>query len=249
MGRSKVMRGGPLLCFNAANHWSLGWFPNGRKDFGFQGPATPQKFELAGFVDYQRTSKPVMARVGDVYMQYNLRKDYNRDSDELVNQLVIVSLGVDKKTTVQGSLSVGQEFSDRSGRFKVKVCSASNDAMTISVGKSSTNCNGGFTSNNNVPAPSPSLSWGSNNAAKPTPSFSFNFKPTAPTTSFWSSPTRPQWPAPSPTRPVIKWGSERLPSDSEDTTTNVVEGEDSRAIAIQEKALGWSTFACILGGC
>lgn len=246
MGRSKVMRGGPLLCFNAGNHWQLGWFPNGRKDFGYQGPTVPQKFDLASFVDYPG-SHPVIARVGDMYMQYNYRKSYNKDSDALVNQLVIVYLGGDKKTMVKGNLGVHQEYSDAGSSFVVKVCSQSTkggaNILTLSVGRSYTDCNSSASS-----------------GSLPSPSFSWNKAP-GPTTSFWSPPSpTPQWP-PSGSIPSIKWGSGSSQSTSgwsngfkwssgqEKTSNDYYDQEHIGESTSLISTSAWSSFDCILGRC
>jgi hypothetical protein len=65
----------PHKCFNAQNHWLLGWFSDRSITVD---PAVPVKVNILGFVDYRKAipgSEFVVAKVGaNLYLQFNRAK-------------------------------------------------------------------------------------------------------------------------------------------------------------------------------
>jgi len=81
--------GFPAMCFNAANHWQLGWFQDRAIETDL---FTPTLVRLAAFVDYDKTTQGldnVVLRSGNVFMHYNRAKGTNVDTYEYKDHLVI----------------------------------------------------------------------------------------------------------------------------------------------------------------
>jgi hypothetical protein len=145
MGRSLIEQSGPFMCYNAANHWSMDWFPGQRLDLTTI-PAAPRTATIAAFVDHLSTSDPVLVKVGgNVYVQYNRAKNYNDGTRAMSNQLVVVR--DDRTTTGTTTLLAGLDESNpvySDGAVQIRVCrtgtSGSADTVTLSIGQSSTDC-------------------------------------------------------------------------------------------------------------
>ena len=190
MGRSTTTVGGPAMCYNAADHYRLGWYNGKRQDVG-NGPWTGT---IGAFVFSQQSSNPVVIRVsGNVYFQYNLAQAHNSGTRAMKNQVVIVKLQSNGHTEAQRGLSQGESWTDPSTGVRIQVCtlgqrdakvSVNSDCGSVSAGggNSFTSSSAAWGSNNNNngawttpstnifrPAPSPSFS-----AARPTPSFGWN---------------------------------------------------------------------------
>lgn len=203
MGRSIVRRGGPLLCYNAANHWDLGFYHNGRRDLGTTGPASPIKITLTGFSSYP-SGNTFLVKIGNIYMQYNHASAHNINTDKSTsNQLVVVQKGSRSRTSRLAVLDQGNEY--RSGAFVVRVCAKQGSSIDISIGRTSTNCGAAATPPPPPPpaprpAPQPTATWGNSwfqSAPRPTP--------TAPT--WWNPAPTPQPPRPTVTfpPPAVIW--------------------------------------------
>lgn len=79
----------PAMCFNAANHWKLGWYADRAREVDF---FEPTLIRLAAFVDYDRTTEgyhDVLIRCANVYMHYNRAKNFNKDTYEYKDHLTI----------------------------------------------------------------------------------------------------------------------------------------------------------------
>jgi hypothetical protein len=107
MGRSEPVAWVPRKCYNAAQHWALGWYePHLRLSLAeptattttSDAPVLPIRITVAAFVDYAKisvdddTSMVVLVQLNDssVYLQFNRAKDYNIGTDMLQDQVVIV---------------------------------------------------------------------------------------------------------------------------------------------------------------
>jgi hypothetical protein len=161
MGISSSELGGPLYCYNACNHWVLGWFSDSRLDLSTI-PSSPVTVTMPAFVDYQETAgasdQYVLVKVGNFYLQYSCAKDYNAGASTLPNQLVIVydaDPGMGGQTNLITGLNMQNPYySD--GSVSIQVCSVQTsgtvDYMTISIGQGGTNCAAdGYTAANSVP--------------------------------------------------------------------------------------------------
>lgn len=179
------------MCFNAANHWDLGWFMSSRRDLGFSGPLEPLKLQLNAFTTNASSQGTVLLKVaGNVYMQYHHGSAHNIDSrKEFADKVVIIQKQADGPTIRLGALSPGEEY--RSSSFVIRACAANQSAglrsMDISIGRTFTNCN-------SVPltesVPSPRTKFSSNNWWNMQPSWgtsatSFSNSNPATTTSWW----------------------------------------------------------------
>ena len=154
MGYSNDKIGVPQMCYNAGNHWELGWFPSAKLEL--QPPSVPQYVTVIAFTDYPQRlpNDKVLVHVGNLYMQYNRRKSYNIGTPAQPDKLVIVMGGTynsQGRTYLQGGLDLSNPafVSDQYGStydVQVRVCrqyTRSNgvDVMEISIGRLGTNCN------------------------------------------------------------------------------------------------------------
>ena len=87
----------PLKCFNAQNHWSLGWFKDKSAVLNLSDGI--QLYKIVSFIHYDKIDdfgdyglfdSIVLLKVDDMYMQFNVNKGFNRDTGEKENQLTIV---------------------------------------------------------------------------------------------------------------------------------------------------------------
>ena len=80
-------------------------------------PEIPQLVTLAPFVHYQFSAPTeyIVVRIGDLYMQYNRATDYNSQSGELKDELVIVrDRATELGTDLLVGLDVGEEYKEGS---------------------------------------------------------------------------------------------------------------------------------------
>jgi Gametolysin peptidase M11 len=156
MGHSTSQIGGPLACYNAANHWSLQWYSNARIEV--KPSTTPVQVTIAAFVDYllvpPSSNTYVLVKVGtNLYMQYNRAKSYNSGTRDLPDQLVLVRkrTGTNGNTIAGTTLVAGLDLSNPKfgdSSAAVEVCSVNVapdgiDIMVVSIGSTATNCNSG----------------------------------------------------------------------------------------------------------
>lgn len=130
----------PANCFNAANHWKLGWFLDRRITVSRDDSARIVK--LAAFVDYRdlpvSSDYQVLVRIseGDMVAQWNRAKEFNQDVYERKNDLVIVEQATQSTELIRG-LGEGERFQN------IEVCGAvealGNDPehLVVSIGQGS----------------------------------------------------------------------------------------------------------------
>lgn len=147
--------------YNAHNHYSLGWFHDRVIEVD---PEVPQLVTLAPFVHYQYTapSEYIVVRIGDLYMQYNRATEYNSQSGQYRDQLVIVrDRAIERGTDLLVGLDVREDYKEgnRQEEITVHVCNRfyqggvyGADILTVSVGYGNSLCN---YNNNNASPPRP----------------------------------------------------------------------------------------------
>jgi Gametolysin peptidase M11 len=100
MGRSTLELGAPLKCYNAAQHWQLGWY-NQRSslrlslvDRSIQDrDQWPMTVKVAAFVDHAKLNDKMAVLVqldADTYLQFNRAKDYNVGTGMMADEIVLV---------------------------------------------------------------------------------------------------------------------------------------------------------------
>ena len=127
----------PANCFNAANHWLLGWFPQ-RRHIITNPSASAQLVKLAPFVDYSAlpygTDFKILLSIPSqrLFAQFNRAKLYNVDSLDHKDKFVIVRDHGDG-TQVQAALGPGEQYGNL-----VEVCDWVKDSvpehLVVSVG-------------------------------------------------------------------------------------------------------------------
>eukprot|EP00977_Amphora_coffeiformis_P021513 scaffold9427_cov175-Amphora_coffeaeformis.AAC.1 len=156
----------PQRCYNAHNHYKLQWFEDRVLEVD---PEFPQIVTLAPFVQYDSAGRDeyIIVRVGNLYMQYNRAIDYNADSGEYPDTLVVVR----ERENLQGTdllvgLDTGKEYREDDGneQITVHVCNRISgggafgaDILTVSVGYGRSLCNSRIPAQPApVPPPAPS---------------------------------------------------------------------------------------------
>lgn len=85
----------PKQCYNAQNHWSLGWYPTDKMQT-VTPSTTATLVKIVAFADVATataSADKVLVQTGgnsDIYMQYNRAKGFNADTYEYQDKLVIV---------------------------------------------------------------------------------------------------------------------------------------------------------------
>jgi Gametolysin peptidase M11 len=136
---------GPLMCFNAFNHYDLEWFPT----MSIKGSS--KKVRLTSFVNYdsskQQQGDTVILEVNDeMYIQYNEAAKHNKGTGAMANKVVVVTTrGAD--TERRAGLDVGGKYS--SGSMTVEVCAKENGAMIVGVGTAQNLCSLPLENDNN----------------------------------------------------------------------------------------------------
>jgi Gametolysin peptidase M11 len=141
--------GNPLQCYNACNHWTLGWFPNQRLDLS-GGLSQPIVTNVVAFVDADQAYPGQYAIVklpGNIYLQFNRAKEYNVGTRANIDQLVVVwdSSGNNSGETVFVTSLDAYNTYYNSGSVVVQICSVqiggSVDYMVVSIGPGWADCN------------------------------------------------------------------------------------------------------------
>ena len=165
MGVSSAEIGGPVSCYNAANHWYLGWFTEGRLDLTTV-PSNPITVNIAAFVDYSETAsdsdKYVLVKAGNFYVQFNRAKDYNMGTRAMPDALVITwdgNPGPSGRTELVTGLDMSNSYYSDGSTVAIQVCNVvmngNVDYMVVSIGQSSTNCQAGSSYAAAAAAPAP----------------------------------------------------------------------------------------------
>lgn len=152
----------PLMSFNAYHHVQLGWFDSAHLRSFEPTSFTPSTLiRIVAFTDYDVSigngSECVIAKVGNLYLQYNRAKKFNSGVIEYTDHLVIVEHKVGRgETELVGALAMsGSNRVFRTGTSRVELCSehrSSNDNepdyVMVSIGGSGTSSS---CSNNDFP--------------------------------------------------------------------------------------------------
>merc|ERR1712176_952408 len=108
----------PLMCFNPAKNWQLGWFDDKVKeldpsnDIGIE----PTSFVLNGIVDYKTITDNanVVLKIGNFYIGFNKATDFNIGVQEAGNQVTVTEkLGqpdTSTKSKIAAKLSIGGQY-------------------------------------------------------------------------------------------------------------------------------------------
>jgi Gametolysin peptidase M11 len=126
---------GPLMCFNAFNHYELEWFPT------MSITGSSKKVRLTSFVNYDSSKQQgdvvILEVNNEMYIQYNEATKFNKGTGAVGSKLVVVTArGAD--TERRAGLDVGEQYS--SGSITVEVCAEENGAMIVGVGTASNLC-------------------------------------------------------------------------------------------------------------
>jgi hypothetical protein len=102
------------LGFNAQNHYVLGWFEE--RTYEFEITSFSKLINIAAFIDYSvmmeedennDSDEYVIVRIGDLYLQYNFAKDYNRDTPEMNADKLTIVRQTENGTDLLVGLGVG----------------------------------------------------------------------------------------------------------------------------------------------
>jgi Gametolysin peptidase M11 len=131
MGQSVITPWAPQKCYNAAQHWKLGWYDetnsNGESlrvslvDVGL-----PVQVSVAAFVDHKKLQNEQMVVLvqveSNIYLQFNRAKSYNVGTEPLFADKVVIvrDNGIDG-TRLLASLGLDEQFTTPRGRT-ISVC-------------------------------------------------------------------------------------------------------------------------------
>ena len=132
MGISQFESYLPRKCYNAAQHWALGWYPNHRATVSVEDLETQARsVSLTGFVHHATTTTQQHAVLvelpSQVYLQYNLAQSYNSGVDLYPNQVVLVVQNSDGTTTLTGALA------DSTSTHQYEMTTMEGSTVTISI--------------------------------------------------------------------------------------------------------------------
>jgi len=101
----------PLMCFNPAKNWQLGWYSDKHVDVNpdelFND--SPTNYTLNGVVDYEDGVGDVVLKIGNFYLGYNKAADFNFGTEEARNRIV-VNEKISSRSKLAAILDIG-EFS------------------------------------------------------------------------------------------------------------------------------------------
>ncbi len=144
MGTAPQQMHYPRKCYNAPNHWHLGWYSRTLEIDG-DALSSPITVKLAAFVDYDTTTDEhyVIINLENYYLQYNRATKFNVDTSEMRDMVTIVESGDHKTNLVAGLDSQSRYWQSPLG-ITVEVCrvNASSEPhyVELSIGQSKTDC-------------------------------------------------------------------------------------------------------------
>lgn len=103
----------PQKCFNGQKNWKLGWYYSRQESIRMRTLERGALIKLATFVDFDisEEDEPVLLNVVDAYyLQYNVAKDFNSDTEEKKNKVTITAPTGGGSDGVEG-LGVGDIYS------------------------------------------------------------------------------------------------------------------------------------------
>lgn len=148
MGGGSAMPGGPLKCYNAVNHFRLGWFEDRTLTLGKGDVQTATLVPVAAFVDYDLTEKhqPVNIRINNKYfIQYNRRAKHNIGTQAFADKLTVSTYRNSHSTDHYAALSPGRGV-NLAGGIRLQVCqripgnSRTPDILLLSIGQEGNAC-------------------------------------------------------------------------------------------------------------
>jgi Gametolysin peptidase M11 len=126
MGVSTPIAWAPQKCYNAAQHWQLGWYSEHQWSLVNQDISSPRLISLAAFPDHQKVSSgqyAILLQLTDsIYVQFNRAKSYNRGTDMMPDQVVVVRDDQDKTVLLAG-LDLTTQTTLRLSSVAIQVCS------------------------------------------------------------------------------------------------------------------------------
>ena len=154
MGGAKgsfLREGYPVQCFNAANHWELGWYdPTHALEVV---PSTPQKVYIGAFADRDLFSnlpglqEYAIVKSGDYYIQYNGAWGINKDTNEAANHLLVTQQWDDGSYLVGQILNnPGAEWTLPGSSWTIKICDKAPgsdvfaEVLTVWMGNGTPDC-------------------------------------------------------------------------------------------------------------
>lgn len=157
MGSGYTDAAWPRKCFNGYNSWYFGWYSTRHLSFNPAAANGDQLIKLATFVDFDKaaTDEYVVVNLNDqYYLQYNMAKGFNIDTEQKQNQVTITE-SLPSGTDSRAGLSAGNEFriANFNGSTKTLVVTAcktlvgtgGSDIMEISVAMDKSLCGTGGT--------------------------------------------------------------------------------------------------------
>lgn len=142
MGFSYEEDNAPIMCFNAAKNYELGWFSDCVTEVTNLALKTGRT--LVAPAEYTQGScaadEAVVIRVStgdeqDLYIGYNKQVGSNSGTREHGNQVTVILANPQESSTIQNALSVGQEHvhSGTDGTIVIKFCSVEGGKAKVGV--------------------------------------------------------------------------------------------------------------------
>lgn len=140
-----------MQCFNAANHWELGWYEPTHALEVF--PESPEIVYIGAFADRSLFSNGAtfqeyaMIKSGDYFVQYNGAWGINKHTNEFANQLTVTRQWEDGTYAVgQVANEPGAQWTLSGSSWTVKVCEKANgseeyaEVLTVWIGNGAPDC-------------------------------------------------------------------------------------------------------------
>jgi hypothetical protein len=128
MGYSYRSDDTPVMCFNPAKNWQVGWYTDQQiaLDPNNDLSTDPTSYILNGVVDYGTQGNYIVIRLNNFYIGFNRAADFNIGVQEAPNQITVIEkLGepsTSTKSKLAAKLDIGDEFTiELSDLLSVKV--------------------------------------------------------------------------------------------------------------------------------
>lgn len=141
----------PEKCYNAQNHWHLGWYSD--RSLELDDLELPRIARIAAFVDHDLvpTGFYTIVKFGGFYMQYNRAKTFNKDTGAFPDSLAIVQFvtiwGTELVAGLNWLVPYWRIDMDDGTAFAVEVCRTVQgdnteipDHLIVSFGRGTTDC-------------------------------------------------------------------------------------------------------------
>eukprot|EP00546_Thalassionema_frauenfeldii_P004699 CAMPEP_0178923094 /NCGR_PEP_ID=MMETSP0786-20121207/16525_1 /TAXON_ID=186022 /ORGANISM="Thalassionema frauenfeldii, Strain CCMP 1798" /LENGTH=1178 /DNA_ID=CAMNT_0020597545 /DNA_START=131 /DNA_END=3664 /DNA_ORIENTATION=- len=203
MGYGYKMENGPLMCFNGAKSWQLGWYREKAIEINNLNDISRRSVYLSFFGEYPKVPSHsvddcVLLKVGDYHLIYNLAKGINVGTQEFRNQVTVTYMRSSRQVSRNnGALGSTGASITISNQVVIEFCGVVNrggvDQVKLSLRSTSESSTcGSFDSHLSSKAPSPTnqatrpptpnpVSVSITNRPIPTPSPTY--RPTSPPTS------------------------------------------------------------------